>query len=180
MELRQYIALLRKWLWLVILAAVLAGGSAYVVSNRQPQTYQATTTIFISQASTTTQDASALLAGERLARTYAQLMTKRPMMDEVISNLNLSTSAEALAKKVTVSLVRDTQLISLKVVNQDPVVTRDIANMIPVVFSEHNEQMQLSRYANSKQNLQTQLEAVDADMPRPNGNYKPREGEWAG
>ena len=164
MELRQYIALLRKWLWLVILAAVLAGGSAYVVSNRQPQTYQATTTIFISQASTTTQDASALLAGERLARTYAQLMTKRPVMDEVISNLNLSTSAEALAKKVTVSLVRDTQLISLKVVNQDPVVTRDIANMIPVVFSEHNEQMQLSRYANSKQNLQTQLEAVDADM----------------
>ena len=164
MELRQYFALLRKWLWLVILAAVLAGGSAYVVSDRRPSTYQATTVLLINQASTTTQDASALLAGERLARTYAQLMTKRPVMDEVISNLNLPISAEALAKKVTVSLVRDTQLISLKVINQDPVVTRDIANMIPVVFSEHNEQMQLTRYKSSKENLQKQLEAVDADI----------------
>ena len=164
MELRQYFSLLRKWLWLIVVCIVLAAGSAYLVSDRQPPTYQATTTILINQASTATQDASALLAGERLARTYAQLMTKGPVMDEVISSLGLDISAKDLAKKVTVSLVRDTQLISLKVINKDPVATREIANLIPLVFSEHNEQMQLTRYKSSKENLQTQLNAVDADI----------------
>jgi len=78
MELKQYLTLLWKWAWLIVLCLLLAGGAAYVVSERQPPTYQATTTLLISQASSATFDASALLTGERLARTCRFLQMPWP------------------------------------------------------------------------------------------------------
>jgi len=163
-ELKQYFSILWKWAWLVVLCVLLAGGSAYVVSERQPPSYQATVTLLINQASSTTQDYNALLTGERLAKTYTQLLTKRPVMEGVATALGLDVSPQDLAKKVTVNLVRDTQLITLRVVNGDPALAMEIANTIPVVFSRQNEEMQLSRYSSSKENLQKQLQTVDADI----------------
>ena len=164
MELRQYLALLWKWAWLILLCVLLAGASAFLVSDRQPPTYQATTTLLISQATSATYDSGALLTGERLARTYAQLLTKRPVMEEVATRLNLSVSATALANRVSVNLVRDTQLITLRVVDEDPARAKDIANTIPEVFGKHNETMQLVRYSSSRENLQKQLGLVNGDI----------------
>jgi len=164
MEIRQYFALMWKWAWLIALCVLLAAGSAYVVSTRQPATYQATVTLLINQASSTTQDYNAILTGERLARTYAQMLTKRPVMEETARQLGLNISPEELAAKVKVNLVRDTQLITLQVVDEDPSVAMRVANKIPEVFSIQNEQMQLSRYSSSNENLQKQMEAVNLDI----------------
>ena len=48
MELRQYASIFLKWLWLIALGGVLAGGSAYVGSKLTLPTYQSTTTPSIS------------------------------------------------------------------------------------------------------------------------------------
>lgn len=164
MELRQYLMLVWKWAWLIVLCAVLAAGAAYFVSSRQPYTYQATATLLINQASTTTQDYNALVAGERLARTYAQLMIKRPVMEETIRELGLNMSPDSLAANVKVNLVRDTQLVTLQVVDEDPSRAMMLANKIPLVFARQNEEMQLSRYQSSKQNLEQQMQAVESDI----------------
>ncbi len=164
MELRQYLVLLWKWAWLIVLCALLGAGGAYFVSIRQPLIYQATVTLFINQASSTSQDYSALVTGERLARTYAQMLTKRPVMEETIRELNLSLSPESLAEKVRVKLIQDTQLITLQVVDENPARAMMVANKIPEVFARQNEAMQLSRYQSSKQNLEQQMEAVNADI----------------
>jgi len=60
--------------------------------------------------------------------------------------------------------VRDTQLITLRIVDTDPARAKDIANTIPEVFGEQNARMQQTRFSSSKQSLQQQLEAVDADI----------------
>jgi capsular exopolysaccharide synthesis family protein len=164
-ELRQYVALLRKWAWLLVLCAVLAAVPAYVLTKRQPPQYQATTTLLVSQASSTSiEDYNALVAGARLATTYAQLLTKRPVLEEVARRLNLPLSPSALAGMATVSVVRDTQLLTLRVVDTDPARAKDVANTLPVVFTEQNEAIQLNRYTSSKENLQKQLELVDTDI----------------
>lgn len=164
-ELKQYISIVWKWAWLIALCMALAGGSAYVVSERQPIKYQASVTLLINQASAMSlQDYNALMTGERLAKTYAQLLTKRPVMEEVVRTLGLDISPEGVASKITVSLVRDTQLITLRVVDEDPARATEIANTVPVVFSRQNEEMQRSRYGSSKESLQKQMEAVNADI----------------
>jgi len=69
MELRQYAAIIWKWLWLIILGTLVAGLSAFVVSSRMTPVYEAATTLLIQQAdhpSSTYQD---ILSSKRLART---------------------------------------------------------------------------------------------------------------
>jgi succinoglycan biosynthesis transport protein ExoP len=162
-ELRDYLTLLWKWAWLILLCALLAAVPAYLLTKRQPLLYQATTTLLISQASSaSTQDYTSLLVGERLAETYAQLMTKQPVMDEVATRLNLGSAG--VTSGVAVSPVEGTQLLTLRVVDTDPARARDVANTIPAVFAEQNEAMQLTRYSSSKANLLKEMEAVEADI----------------
>ena len=47
MELRQYFAVVRKYLWLILLTTVLATGSAFYVTYAAPSVYRATTTLEI-------------------------------------------------------------------------------------------------------------------------------------
>jgi capsular polysaccharide biosynthesis protein len=77
MELRQYGSLLRKWLWLIVACSLLAGGLAYVVSRNSTPIYQASAILMVNQASNPASAAgySDILTSERLARTYANLLT---------------------------------------------------------------------------------------------------------
>ena len=164
-ELRQYVGILWKWTWLILLCMALAGASAYFMTKRQPILYQDTTTLLINQASSVAlQDYTSLMTGERLALTYAQLLTKRPVMEQVVKELNLDLPPDAVASRIAVSLVRDTQLITLRVVDDTPERATQIANSVPVVFSKINEQLQQSRYGASKQSLLKQMEEVKADI----------------
>ncbi len=77
MDLRNYINLVRKWLWLVVLCSLLAGAVTFFVSRRQTPIYQATATVFINQARSTTgrADYTDIITSERVARTYAASLT---------------------------------------------------------------------------------------------------------
>ena len=50
--LRQYIALFRKWFWLVILGTMLAGGSALAVSLHSTPIYEAVAVLYITPGDT--------------------------------------------------------------------------------------------------------------------------------
>jgi len=50
--LRQYLALLQKWLWLIVLGTLLAGGTALVVSLNSTSIYEATATLLITPGDT--------------------------------------------------------------------------------------------------------------------------------
>ncbi len=47
MEMRDYVALGRKWLWLMVLAAVVAAASAWVATQFMPRTYRSQTTLMV-------------------------------------------------------------------------------------------------------------------------------------
>jgi len=87
-DLRRYIALLLHWAWLITLAVVLTAAAAYVISTQMTPVYQASTTVLINQApSTRASDYAALLTSERLTQTYAQLLTKKPVLQGVVEAL---------------------------------------------------------------------------------------------
>ncbi len=165
MELRQYVSVIWKWLWLIALGTALAGGTAYVVSKNMAPIYQASTTLLISEASgPEMSDYTGLLTSERLAKTYSELLKKRPIMEEVIRRFDLALTSKELAATVSVRLVRDTQLIELKVEGTDPQLAASIADEIPQVFIEQTEAMQSTRFAGSKENLARQMAVLEADI----------------
>jgi non-specific protein-tyrosine kinase len=165
MELKQYASILWRWLWLIIMGAVLAGVSAYVTSRLTKPVYAASATLLINQApSSQVSDYTAILTSERLARTYSELLKGRPVLDEVIASAKLSLTADELSKRIEVKLVRDTQLIELTVESEDPRLAALLANQIPEIFSRQNEEMQSSRYAASKASLSKELDGINAQI----------------
>ncbi len=95
MEIRQYAALIRKWSWLIILLILVAGVAAYLVSKGSTPVYQASATLMVNQAANPTivTGYSDILTSERLARTYANLLVSRPVLDETAQRLGMSIEA---------------------------------------------------------------------------------------
>src|SRR5512141_1483003 len=87
MELREYLAMARRWAWLLILGTVLGAAGGLAASLLQTPIYQASTRILVLRPAS--QGASAdltYLNDQQLAQTYTQLLTTAPVLR--------STSAE--------------------------------------------------------------------------------------
>jgi capsular exopolysaccharide synthesis family protein len=164
MELRQYVALLRKWIWLVILLAVIAAAASFVISRRSTRIYQASVTLMVNQATNPaiTAGYSDILTSERLARTYASLLVSRPVLDETA--LRLGISPKLLDGAITVTPVRDTQLLQIKVEGAIPELTAQIANTLPAIFVERNAELQLGRVTESKLKLEAEIASTEKDL----------------
>ncbi len=162
MELRQYVILLRKWLWLVVAAALVAGSVAYVVSKKSTPIYQASTTLMVNQASNpaiTTAYAD-ILTSERLAQTYASLLTSRPVLEEAARRVGIADLADL--GSISVTPVRDTQLLRIVVEGADQQLIARVANTLPEVFIERNRAMQLGQVDKAK--LEEEIANTEQDL----------------
>ena len=161
-DLRKYWNLLWHWWWVIALAGILAGVSAFFVSRSLTPIYEAETTVLIDQGTAQSGDEyQSILMSERLTQTYASLLTQSPVLEEVIQGQNLEMELNNLRDAISVQPVRDTQLIDVKVEHESPQRAAWIANALVEVFTEQNRERQTTRYAESKQSLETQLERVD-------------------
>ncbi|MBK8985779.1 MAG: polysaccharide biosynthesis tyrosine autokinase [Chloroflexi bacterium] len=165
MEIRQYIAVLWRWWWLIVMGALAAGAASFLISRAQDPVYEATSILFISEgAANTSTDFSSLQYSERLAQSYVQRLTNYEVLAQAITNLGISLEPGDLKKNTRVSLLNNSQLISLNVEHTDPRIAALLANEIPTVFAERNQAIQLERYANSKANLESELLDLRAEL----------------
>lgn len=165
MELQRFALILWHRVSWILLGIVLAAGGAYLVSTLSYPVYAASVTILVNQASSDqVTDYTALLTSERLARTYAELLTKRPVLEEAIATFKVSVSSEDMARKITVRFVRDTQLIQLQVEDEDPALAAKLANAIPDIFRRQNDLLQASRYTSTRESLLEELDSLNRQL----------------
>ncbi len=131
MELIHYIGVIRRRWWLFLLGPLVAGVVAYAVSESQTDVYQAESTLLVNHTETAgVLKLDDVLASERLTTTYADLITQRPILDSVISELSLNFSEDTLRSKVTVDAVVDARLIRVQVRDSDPALASSIAGTL--------------------------------------------------
>lgn len=171
MELRHYFSLFRKWLWLIVLGAVIAGGIAYLVNRASTPIYRSTVTLLVNQAANNSlmTDYTSVITSQQLAKTYGELIRKRPTLEAVIRNLNLNILVERLAGQITVTPVRDTTLITVSVEDPDPKRAANIANELGKVFVAQIDEMQRSRFSSSEENLSQQLQVLKDQIAATQG-----------
>ncbi len=157
-DLRRYLALFLQWWWIILLATLLMAAVGFVISSQMTPVYEASTTIFIREGGAdTSNELTNITISERLARSYAQMLTKRPVFEKVIARLGIALTADELSEMVTASTVRDTQLIIITVEASDPNLAATIANAFVLVFSEQIQDTQSLRYGSSLDGLKTQI-----------------------
>jgi len=135
MELRYIFNLGRRWLWLLGVGALLGLGAGLGVSLLLAPVYEAQATLLLNQASSPAgPQYTDLLAGDRLGKTYADLILRRDVLQAAISELQLPLTPDELAAQADAEPIRDTQLVAVRVRNSDPHRAADLANRLCTVF----------------------------------------------
>ena len=78
-----------------------------------------------------------LTMNSKLVSTYSELIKRNAVFGQVASNLNISDEeTEIIKENISVNSAKDTEIIEIKVTNEDPNKAADVANEIAKVFSE--------------------------------------------
>ena len=139
-DLREYFAIIKKRFWIIALLAIISALISGVISFFMLNpVYEAKSTLIVNadkQAETQIVTGDQITVTQKLAVTYGEIIKSRTVLDDVIKNLKLDDKYGDLVKHVTVSPVKDTQIISISVQDTNKEKARDIANEIPKVFKK--------------------------------------------
>lgn len=144
-DLREVFFALKKKL-LLIIAAVLLGAllaGAYTKVLITP-IYSSTSTILILTKETTLSSLADLQMGSQLTKDYSVLITSRPVLEEVIANLDLDMDYETLRENITINNPEDTRILEITVNHSDREQVRDIVDELASISSNFiGEQMEV-------------------------------------
>jgi capsular polysaccharide biosynthesis protein len=89
-ELTRYIRMIRQRLWMVIACPIVAALAAGVVSFLLPPVYEAHVSLYVrpAQPLSSTDPTLAAVSADQVLRTYATLMTQRPILESVNSKIS--------------------------------------------------------------------------------------------
>ena len=120
----------------VIFAALSSAASVFIITPK----YEATTTMIVSNSKNEDPnqdvDLNQINANRALVSTYSEIVKSKGVADKVIDNLKLNMDYGEFSQKVSIEPVKDTQIISVKVVDTVPERSMDIANATSMVFKD--------------------------------------------
>jgi capsular exopolysaccharide synthesis family protein len=171
MDLIRYVRVLRRRWVMIVICPILAALAAGIVSQLLPPVYEAHVSLYVrlAQPLTSTDPTAAALTSDQILRTYASLVTERPLLESVISELGLKVGYEDLAKEIKVTPVANTTKLDVAVDDTNPAVARDVANrlvadLITEVKQIQQQEAQVSN-ARSGDNLVVVSPAVLPESP---------------
>lgn len=137
-DLKELFFALKKKAWLIIVAGLLmgciaAGWSKFMMTPM----YSSTSSVLVLSKETTLTSLADLQLGSQLANDYKVLISSRPVLEEVIENLDLSMGYKQLEAALTVQNPTDTRILNLTVSNPDPILACEIADELAEVSSAY-------------------------------------------
>lgn len=134
-DLREYLAIVRRRLWAIVLVTVVAVATSGVISYFfiEPL-YSASTSLMVIKKDSPSIDYSTLLMNQQLVKTYGEIAKSRTVAEHVIADLGLGVTAAELQKAIHVNAVRDTQLIQIRAESTIPAQAALIANSVAKDF----------------------------------------------
>jgi succinoglycan biosynthesis transport protein ExoP len=169
MELRHYLNLIWKWLWLIFLSMAVAGGASYLASKATTPLYRTSTTLMVGRVTEDPNLSSMdLTTGQQLSYTYTQLARRQPVLQGAIDSLGLNMSWQALAGQVSTSIIQQTMLMEISVVDTDPYRAKVLADAIAQQLisqsagsASANDPEEIAFIQSQLEDLQTKIEDAE-------------------
>ncbi|MFF3615429.1 Wzz/FepE/Etk N-terminal domain-containing protein [Streptomyces sp. NPDC002580] len=138
MDLHDYIDVVRQR-WRFVVTCVLLGlAGAVAVTVLTPRTYTANAQLFVA-----TSDADSAVAyqgglfTQQRVKSYTRIVTSPAVLNGVISELQLRTTPEELAKKISAQAPLDTTLVDIRVQDGSAALAQDIADETATQFTKY-------------------------------------------
>ena len=138
-NLKRLNSILRKnILTIIILILIFAiGGCVYSFNFVVPK-YKSTSTVLLVSKETNKKNSSVtqsdVTLNKSLLTTYGNIITSNNVLNKVIENLQLSTTADELSKNINIEEIEDTQMIKINVIDRDASQAQRICKEINNVF----------------------------------------------
>lgn len=164
MELGDYLAIIRRKGWLILLLAVLTSAAAFGFSKIQTPVYQSSLRMLVQPART---DFGQAQAAKQLLRGYVQWIHSSYRAAKVIDELKLDMTPEQLLGDIEVASDDSSFVIQLNVENTDPNLANDIARTWGNTFI----QWRIDDNATQRKEDRVDAEFIDdpqAGLDRPN------------
>ena len=150
MEIRQIFTIIFKWWKLIFASVIIAVVFSYTASRLATPLYRTTTTLMVGRAIQNPNISSGeLFVGQQLAYTYIELAKRQSVLDGAIESLGLPIFWGELANRTNASIVPQTQLIEITVIDNDPLRAKALADSIanqlvlesPAASGEQSEEL---------------------------------------
>jgi len=146
MELGNYVRILRKRWWIIVVAVVLTAGSAFAFSELQTPVYKSSAQVLVKVRP----DLGLTQSAKWLLRSYVARMYTRDWAEDVIERLELPMKPEKLMSNVIIASDESRFVIQIDVKDYDGDVANDIARTWSDLFidwrnSENEEQRKEDR-----------------------------------
>lgn len=129
MELIEYARLLRRWLWLIAIAAFVGGTVGYIIADRREPVYEASAMLSIgSYISSPNPQTGEIKLGQDLAVTYAELARTYEVLEATAASVGIPLSPASLRELMITRIVPGTSLLVVQIKYTDPVLASEIAN----------------------------------------------------
>ncbi len=157
----EYARVFLRWSWLLILAAAVAGGIAYYRSSQQTPIYRTSTLVMVKSGTPNQFDYySSIYYGQQLIDTYAQVLTTRPVLDELSNLLGYNVSAGMFSVKP----IEGTQLMTITVTDTNPARAALIANTIVSIFTRQIQADQSAYYVDTRKTMEEQIADKEGEI----------------
>lgn len=152
MNLLDYVRILVRRGWILVLLAAIAGGSAYVLAAQQPPVYRSTQRVLLQPARA---DLGLTEASKTLLGSHRLYLDSELIAQEVINNLQLDMTAGELKSNVTI--VPDQNSLSIQIDVDLP--DGDLANDVAREWGN-----MLIRYRNEENQKARREDRIDASL----------------
>ena len=183
-SLKDILRILRKRrFWLITTFIVVVGLVAGYLYQATP-IYQASATLWVepSQSSNSLEDIFSLQTGANTTRisTEVELIKSRRNIDKIIQDLNLidyytrlsdgkseittEKLRNTIATMVSVSTVKDTNIVRISVENANPVLARNIANTLAVVYNDMLKELAQNAFTVRRSFIESQIGITEKNV----------------
>jgi capsular polysaccharide biosynthesis protein len=138
-ELRRYLAILRRRILLIVVTVAVGAGAALAATPRT-HTYVATSVIYVGprafnfNTNQVTGNNDSILAVEAVLTTFSKMIDSQPTASDAVTNTGVGRSPAEVVGQTTVNAEPSTQLLDVKVTDSDPTVAERLANGMADAF----------------------------------------------
>jgi capsular polysaccharide biosynthesis protein len=136
LTLTDALKIVKRYIWLIVIVALVAGGSGYFYSARQTKIYEADITVLVGQNQGLAENLNLTTALQNVANSMSKMITSRTVAEKVVGDLNLNMSPETLLNNLSAQPVQQTQLIQVTYTDTNPQQAAKVANGVGNAFSE--------------------------------------------
>ncbi len=166
--LRDYFEVLQRRKWIVIEVFVVLVATVAIGSLLQAPVYRATAALLVETQAPSPGRREELplvaLAMEvtrsRTIETHKQLITRRPVLEATIADLDYPLIVEKLRRQISVETFRDTDVVEIHADNNDPEIATKVANSLADNYILLNQEYNRASAESASRFLEEQLATV--------------------